>query len=43
MGNIIGYMKYLKQLIKLIYKYSDLWEKWNNDDNNLASNLYVKN
>ena len=29
---LLGYVKYLKQLIKLIYKYSDLWEKWNNDD-----------
>lgn len=42
MGNIIGYVKYLKQLIKLIYKYSDLWEKWNNDDQAIVNDILCK-
>ena len=29
---MIGYVKYLKQLIKLLFKYPDLWKKYKNDD-----------
>ena len=31
-GSMIGYVKYLKQLIKLLFKYPNLWKKYKNDD-----------
>ena len=42
MGNIIGYVKYLKQMIELLFKYSDLWEKWNNDDQAIINDIFCK-
>ena len=29
---MIGYVKYLKQLVKLIFKHPNLWKKYKNDD-----------
>lgn len=42
MGNMIGYVKYLKQFIKLLFKYPNIWEKYNNDDQ-MVINKYVCN
>ena len=32
MGNIIGYVYYIKKFINIFYKYQHLWNKFNNDD-----------
>ena len=50
-GNIIGYVKYLKELVELLlFKYKRLWEKYNNDDQvvlqhicNLQTDFFEKN
>ena len=31
-GSMIGYVKYLKELVNLIFKHPNLWEKYKNDD-----------
>merc|ERR1712224_396030 len=31
-GNIIGYVKYFKQLVQLMYKYKHVWGQFKNDD-----------
>ena len=32
MGNLIGYVSYIKKFINLFYKYENIWKKYNNDD-----------
>lgn len=32
MGNLIGYVFYIKKFINLFYKYENIWKKYNNDD-----------
>ena len=50
MGNIIGYVKYLKEMVELLFKYEYLWEKYNSDDQvilqhicNLEIDFFKKN
>ena len=31
-GNMIGYVKYIKKMIELFYKYENVWEKLGHDD-----------
>ena len=39
MGNIIGYVKYIKKIIKLLNKYKNMWDKYNNDDQAVLQNI----
>ena len=45
-GNMIGYVKYLKQLIKLLFKYPKIWKKYENDDqivlNEICKLIWIK-
>tara|TARA_B100000745_G_C20126627_1_gene385932 strand:- start:542 stop:1363 length:822 start_codon:yes stop_codon:yes gene_type:complete len=38
-GNIIGYVKYLKKFIQLIFKHKNIWKKNNNDDQIIVNNI----
>ena len=40
-GSFIGKVIYIKKLIKLIYKYKDIWQKYNNDDQMIV--VYILN
>ena len=47
-GNIIGYVKYIKKIIELIVKHKNLWKKYDNDDQIIFNNIckiepYLKN
>lgn len=39
MGNIIGYVKYLKEFINLIQKHNDIWKENGNDDQLILQNI----
>lgn len=39
MGNMIGYVKYLKQLIKHLFEYPNLWKKYHNDDQMILNDV----
>ena len=38
-GNMIGYVKYLKKLINLLFEKKSLWEKFNKDDQVVINHL----
>ena len=37
-GSVIGYVKYLKEMVELLFKYEYLWEKYNSDDQIILQN-----
>jgi hypothetical protein len=39
MGNFIGYVKYLKKFIRLIYKYQSKWEQYEHDDQMIVNRI----
>ena len=41
-GNIIGYVKYIKLVIKLFFKYKYLWKEFNNDDQVIFNQICSK-